>query len=102
MPRAKESLAAKARRRRPGSTQRERPEEREPGRQPDHQGPGLEPAREPGWTEWADSHSECRSCGASLAGARQAGRGWAGLGNPADAAGEGALAAAGAVVAAGR
>lgn len=76
-PPAKEQLAAKARRKAARrASQRERSKERRPGGQPGHQGSGLEPAREPDRTERADPPSECRSCGAALAGAAPAGRGW--------------------------
>jgi transposase len=49
---------------------------RRPGGQPGHQGAGLEPARDPDRAEKADPPAECRSCGAGLAGAEPAGRGW--------------------------
>jgi transposase len=76
-PPSKEPLAAKARRKAARrASQRERSKERKPGGQPGHQGSGLEPARDPDRTERADPPSECRSCGAGLAGAEAAGRGW--------------------------
>lgn len=76
-PPAKEPVAAKARRKAARrASQRERSKERKPGGQPGHQGSGLEPERDPDRTERADPPSECRSCGAGLDGARQAGRGW--------------------------
>jgi len=76
-PPSRESLAAKARRKAAGrASQRERSRERRPGGQPGHQGAGLEPERDPDRTERADPPAECRSCGAGLAGAGPAGRGW--------------------------
>ncbi len=76
-PPSKEPVAAKARRKAARrASQRERPKERKPGGQPGHPGPGLEPAREPDRTERADPPAECRSCGAGLAGAGEAGMGW--------------------------
>lgn len=54
-PPTKEQPAAKARRKAARrASQRERSKERRPGGQPGHQGSGLEPAREPDRTEWAD------------------------------------------------
>ncbi len=76
-PPSKESLAAKARReaaRR--ASQRERSRQRRPGGQPGHQGSGLEPEQDPDRTEQAEPPSECRSCGAGLAGGQPAGRAW--------------------------
>jgi transposase len=76
-PPSKEPLAAKARRnaaRR--ASQRERSKQRKPGGQPGHRGWGLEPEPDPDRTEHADPPAECRSCGAGLAGAEPAGRGW--------------------------
>jgi hypothetical protein len=76
-PPSKESLAAKARRKAARrASQRERSKERRPGGQPGHQGAGLEPERDPDRAEWADPPAECRCCGAGLAGAGPAGRGW--------------------------
>lgn len=76
-PPSKESPAAKARRKAAQrASQRERSKQRRPGGQPGHQGSGLEPERDPDRTEQADPPAECRSCGAALAGAESAGRGW--------------------------
>jgi hypothetical protein len=75
-PPSKEPLAAKARRKAARASQRERPNQRKPGGQPGHQGSGLVPERVPDRTERADPPSQCRSCGAGLAGAAPAGRGW--------------------------
>jgi transposase len=76
-PPSKEPLAAKARQKAARrASLRERSKQRKPGGQPGHRGSGLEPERDPDRTEQADPPSQCRSCGAGLAGARQAGRGW--------------------------
>jgi uncharacterized protein DUF6444/transposase IS66 family protein len=76
-PPSKEPLAARERRKAARRvSQRERSKDRKPGGQPGHRGSGLEPEREPDRTEEAVPPSECRSCGASLAGAAPAGRGW--------------------------
>jgi transposase len=76
-PPSKEPLAAKARRKAAQrASLRERSKQRKPGGQPGHQGSGLEPERDPDRTERAEPPAECRSCGAGLAGARPAGRGW--------------------------
>jgi len=76
-PPSKEPLAAKARRKAARrASLRERSKERKPGGQPGHRGSGLEPERDPDRTERADPPAECRSCGAGLAGAAGAGRGW--------------------------
>jgi hypothetical protein len=76
-PPSKEPLAAKERRKAARrASQRERSKDRKPGGQPGHRGSGLEPAAEPDRTEQADPPAECRSCGAGLAGAEPAGRGW--------------------------
>ena len=95
-PPSKEPLAAKARQRAARrASLRERSPMRRPGGQPGHRGAGLEPARDPDRAEKADPPTECRSCGAGLAGAEPAGPGMgAGVGYPAGAAGEGALAVA--------
>jgi transposase len=77
IPPSKEPLAAKARRKAARrASLRERSKDRKPGAQPGHQGAGLEPARNPDRTEQAEPPAECRSCGAGLAGAAGAGRGW--------------------------
>ena len=77
VPPAKEPLAAKARRKAARqASQRERSKDRRPGGQPGHPGSGLEPERDPDRTEQAEPPAECRSCGAGLAGAAGAGRGW--------------------------
>ena len=77
IPPSKESLAAKARRKAARrASLRERSKQRKPGGQPGHEGSGLEPERNPDRTEQADPPAECRSCGAGLAGAGPAGRGW--------------------------
>ena len=76
-PLSKEPLAAKARRtaaRR--ASLRERSAQRKPGGQPGHEGSGLEPERDPDRTEQAEPPAECRSCGAGLADAGPASRGW--------------------------
>jgi hypothetical protein len=76
-PPSREPLAAKARRKAARrASQRERSKQRKPGGQPGHQGSGLEPERNPDWTGQADPPAQCRSCGAGLAGAAPAGRGW--------------------------
>ena len=76
-PPSKESLAAKARHKAARrASLRERSGKRKPGGQPGHEGSGLEPERNPDRTEQAEPPAECRSCGAGLAGARSAGRGW--------------------------
>ena len=77
VPPSKDSLAAKARRKAAQrASLRERSGKRRPGGQPGHQGSGLEPERDPDRTGQADPPAECRSCGAGLAGAGPAGRGW--------------------------
>ena len=77
IPPSKESLAAKARRKAARrASLRERSKQRKPGGQPGHEGSGLEPEPNPDRTEQADPPAECRSCGADLAGAGPAGRGW--------------------------
>jgi transposase len=79
-PTSKENIAAvaerKARRR---SSQRVRSKDRRPGGQAGRKGSGLEPARgdEITGTERAQPPAECVSCGAGLAGADDAGDGWA-------------------------
>jgi len=76
-PPSKEPLAAKARRKAAQrASLRERSKQRRPGGQPRHQGSGLEPEQNPDRTEQADPPAECRSCGAGLAEAEPAGRGW--------------------------
>jgi transposase len=76
-PPSKEPLAAKARRKAARrASLRERSKQRKPGGQPGHRGSGLEPERDPDRTEQADPPAECRSCGAGLAAAERAGRGW--------------------------
>jgi transposase len=76
-PPSKKPLAAKARRKAARrASLRERSKQRKPGGQPGHRGPGLEPERDPDRTEQADPPAECRSCGAGLAAAERAGRGW--------------------------
>ena len=76
-PPSKEPLAAGARQRAARrAALRERSPVRRPGGQPGHQGAGLEPARDPDRAGKADPPAECRSCGAGLAGAGLAGRGW--------------------------
>jgi transposase len=76
-PPSKEPLGAKERRKTArGASLRERSAQRRPGGQPGHEGSGLVPERDPDRTEQAEPPAECRSCGAGLAGAEQAGRGW--------------------------
>jgi transposase len=76
-PPSKEPLGAKARRKAARQASlRERSKQRRPGGQPGHEGAGLEPERNPDRTERADPPAECRWCGAGLAGAGPAGRGW--------------------------
>jgi hypothetical protein len=76
-PPSKEPLGAKARRKAARrASLRERSKQRKPGGQPGHQGSGLEPERNPDRTDQADPPSECRSCGAGLAGAGPVGWGW--------------------------
>jgi transposase len=76
-PPSREPPGAKARRKAARrASLRERSAQRKPGGQPGHQGSGLEPERNPDRTGQADPPAECRSCGAGLAGAGPAGRGW--------------------------
>ncbi len=75
-PPSKDSLAAKAKRRK-AISQRVRSKDRKPGGQPGRRGSGLEPTREPDRTERVDPPAECRDCGADLDGAADAGAGWA-------------------------
>ncbi len=76
-PLSKESLRAKARRKAARrASLRERSNQRKPGGQPGHEGSGLEPEQNPDRTEQAEPPAQCRSCGAGLAGAGPAGRGW--------------------------
>jgi uncharacterized protein DUF6444 len=76
-PPSKEPLGATARRKAARQASlRERSKQRRPGGQPGHAGAGLEPGRNPDRTEQAEPPAECRSCGAGLAGAEDAGRGW--------------------------
>ena len=76
-PPSKEPLAAKVRRKAARrASQRERSNQRKPGGQPGHQGSGLCRSGIRTGPERADPPSQCRSCGAGLAGAARAGRGW--------------------------
>ena len=77
VPPSKDSLAAKARRKAAQrASLRERSGKRRPGGQPGHQGSGLEPERDPGTGTGQADPPQRRSCGAGLAGAGPAGRGW--------------------------
>jgi len=79
-PTSKEGIGAAAERRaRRRSSQRVRSKDRKPGGQPGRKGRGLEPAcgDEITATEQAQPPVECSSCGAGLAGAVEAGDGWA-------------------------
>ena len=75
-PSSKDSIAAKARRRADLSS-RERSKDRRPGGQPGRRGVRLEPAEDPDRTERVAPPVDCAGCGADLAGARDAGPGWA-------------------------
>ena len=79
-PTSKEGIQAAAERKaRRRSSQRVRSKDRKPGGQPGRKGAGLEPARgdEIDRTERAEPPAECSSCHAGLAGATDAGEGWA-------------------------
>ena len=79
-PTSKESVEAAAKRKAGRrSSQRVRSKDRRPGGQSGHKGSGLEPARGDEITsaERAEPPVECASCGAGLAGAADAGDGWA-------------------------
>ena len=81
-PTSKESVAAKARRkagrkaRDTDTSSRERSADRSRGGQPGHPGRGLVRDPDPQDRELVDPPTECRGCGADLAGADDAGTAW--------------------------
>ena len=75
-PPSKDSIAAKARRRKDLSS-RERSKARKPGGQPGHAANRLLPTDAPDRTEQVAVPADCAGCRASLAGAKDAGTTWA-------------------------
>ncbi|HEY6798893.1 MAG TPA: hypothetical protein VI248_29790 [Kineosporiaceae bacterium] len=81
-PTSKESIAAQARRkaerkaRHTDTSSRERSADRSRGGQPGHPGHGLVRDPDPQHREQVDAPTECRGCGADLAGAHDAGTAW--------------------------
>jgi transposase len=75
IPPSKDSIAAKAKRRK-ATSQRVRSKDRSPGGQPGRKGSGLAPTGEPDRSERAEPPGECSGCAQPLTDAEAAGESW--------------------------